>query len=301
MGAKYTQYGQEIVIKCPYCSDKQGYHHKHLYVNVTKKKFVCFLCREGGPLSKLLKDFPEAVPKLDALEISAFLNDKFSRNDPPIGRRYFFQEGCKYLIDRIRCDDTQTKEAFSFLKRRGISIQQIDEYELCISDSWPRRVIFPSMNRSETEWDYYVGRLSALGPHSVGPKWRNPPSSEGFDNGAALFGMHRFYYGTTNPLVIVEGPIDAIACDGLALLGKQHTNEKIRRILNLMPETIIVALDVDARKEAISLYKKLNSVVNTYIVSNYGDASDVGELMENGYSVERVRALLMKNARKLID
>ncbi|MGC8694768.1 MAG: hypothetical protein ACP5RI_04095, partial [Candidatus Micrarchaeia archaeon] len=56
----------EIIIKCPYCGDKNDQKHRltghyHLYINVDTGLFHCFLCGAEGNLKKLIFDHKDKL------------------------------------------------------------------------------------------------------------------------------------------------------------------------------------------------------------------------------------------------
>lgn len=293
---RYLKYGNEIVISCPYCGDKKGrYHHKHLYINIHNGKFICFLCGKGGAFAQLTKDHPQLVSKLINIEIASFVEEK--TREIKKEKEIVFQTSCTKLLPTPvnRSKTIEELEALAYLAKRGIPPNLIIEYGLALSKNWKERIIFPCMSHQKKAWDYYMGRLYKRG----GPKWRKPHNSEGLDKSLALFGLQNFYRREQSIVIITEGPIDAIACRGVALLGKKATALQLRTILELFPKEIVIALDKDAQKEAKELSRKLRSVVQTSIVSAYSKYNDPGGLLEKGYTQKEVMSFILGSRVKV--
>ena len=143
------------------------------------------------------------------------------------------------------------KEAFNYLKKRGISQEIIDKYQigLCVEGEYSGRIIVPSFNK-KGELNFFVSRSwdtkSKL-------KYKNPEAAKDF----LIFNESLIDF--KKDIYIVEGVFDSFFLDNsIALLGKFINDNMWEKLYTNAKKDIIICLDGDAYDDAKKLYDKLN-------------------------------------------
>ena len=137
------------------------------------------------------------------------------------------------------------KHALNFLKKRGITKIDLQKYKLgfCDDGIYSNRVIVPSYDDSGI-LNYFVGR-SFMGDNM---KYKNPNVSRDiipFD----------WFIAWSYPIVLCEGVFDAmsIRTNAIPMLSKKPSKSLLRKIFEKQVNTIYIALDNDAKKDAYNL------------------------------------------------
>jgi DNA primase len=122
----------------------------------------------------------------------------------------------------------------------------------------------------EGKLNYYIAR--DMFPNSK-MKYKNPPMSKD----VVVFEL---FINWNEPIVLCEGVFDAIAIkkNTIPLLGKFPSKSLIQRIVQERVKHIYIALDSDARKDAVKLVSFFNQFgITAYIVDiNEKDPSELG-------------------------
>ena len=104
-------------------------------------------------------------------------------------------------------------------------------------------------------------------------KYKNPPMSK--DTVA-----FELFINWNEPIVLVEGVFDAITIrnNSIPLLGKFPSKTLVKRLVEKQVKKIYVALDEDAKKDAVKLSKFLMDYgISTYLLEMNGkDPSELG-------------------------
>ena len=134
---------KEILIKCPYCNDKNDeYHmktgHFHMYINVDNGSYHCFLCNKSGhDIKQFIRENKSKFSTEDIIILSKlYYFDTSSnknyvttiiKNDNNIKQYidYFYNEfktkqGLDYLYKRIYIKENDNKEYLTFLIKNKI-------------------------------------------------------------------------------------------------------------------------------------------------------------------------------------
>ena len=270
---KFQKRGDEYICSCPWCGDVGNeYHHKHFSVNVKLRVFKCWICGRAGNLDRLKREHPEIIRVLRGLEIKAYVESKQVHTRKAPEERATLKEA-KLLSGKIKFSVKQ--EAIAYCRLRGMSDNVIKDTRVVWSPVWKNRIIFPCYENGE--YVYYTGRLF----RGSGAKWRVPSKTEkGIIPGMEVVYRIDEFDKPDLTISICEGVFDALATNGIALLGKKISNIQIRKILNLQPKKLIIAFDVDAQKEAEELYKKLRYVIPTEIIFPPNGHKDWGETLK---------------------
>ena len=139
----------------------------------------------------------------------------------------------------------------------------------CSSGGYSNRIIVPSYDE-DGKLNYFVAR--DMFPNSKF-KYKNPPMSKdtvGFE----------MFINWKEPIVLVEGIFDAITIrnNAIPLFGKFPSKTLIKRLVEKKVKIIYVALDEDAKKDAVKLTKFLMDYgIETYLLNMKDkDPSELG-------------------------
>ena len=254
---------------CPFCN-----HHKpKLEVNFTENKkgynpFQCWVCGKKGKtirsLFKALKVSPDKFIELGKLvKTGSHVEEVIVEN---------IVELPKEFIPLLPDDKTiKWKQAYYYLKSRGITNDDIIKYNIgyCTFGRYQNMIIIPSYDKDGT-LNYFTGRSFEPDPFV---KYRNPECSRDII-------PFELFINWDSPLVLCEGPFDAIAIkrNAIPLLGKNIQSSLLKRIVQSTVEKIYIALDTDAMKQSLKHCEYLiNQGKEVYLVELDGkDPSDLG-------------------------
>ena len=254
---------------CPFCN-----HHKpKLEVNFTENKkghnpWHCWVCGKKGKtikgLFKLLKAPSDKFIELSKLvKTGNQVEEVIVQNVVELPKEFtpFFPD-----------DKTiKWKQAYYYLKSRGITDDDIIKYNIgyCDFGRYQNMVIIPSYDKDGI-LNYFTGRSFEQDPFI---KYRNPECSRDII-------PFELFINWDSPLVLCEGPFDAIAIkrNAIPLLGKNIQSNLLKRIVQSTVKKIYIALDTDAIKQALKHCEYLlNQGKEVYLVELDGkDPSDLG-------------------------
>jgi len=226
---------------CPFCK-----HHKpKMEVNFTENKkghnpWHCWVCNtRGKTIPGLLKKM-EAYDKIEEakklIPQGSFVEDVVVKNDLFLPKEY------TPFIDKPT--SLMARHALAYLKNRGVTIEDMIKYHMgyCESGEYRNMVIIPSYN-SNGNLNYFTARSFEKDPYR---KYKNPSVSRDI----VPFEM---FINWNSPLVLCEGPFDAIAIkrNAIPLLGKNIQTNLMKKIVSSKVEKIYIALDSDALKASL--------------------------------------------------
>ena len=174
----------------------------------------------------------------------------------------------KSLVDN---NDIVARHAKAYLKSRNINIDDIIKYNIgyCDSGRYANMVIIPSYD-ANGNLNYFTGRSFEKDPYV---KYRNPEVSRDII-------PFELFINWDSPLVLCEGPFDAIAIkrNAIPLLGKNIQQNLMKKIVTSKVGKLYIALDTDARKQALKFAEYfMNQGKEVYLVELEGkDPSDMG-------------------------
>ena len=263
----YEMKGGEHAFHCPFCN----HHKKKLQVNFETQKWHCWVCNKGGyKVGILLRKInaPKEIIK-DALK---YLNEyvSYSKDKDEI-TKYQVSLPKHYKPMWLKTNDPLYRNAMIYLKRRGIGVREILRYSIgyCDGGSYSNRIIVPSYD-GEGKLNYFIAR--DMFPDS-NFKYKNPPMSK--DTVA-----FELFINWNEPIILCEGVFDAISIrkNVIPLLGKFPSKTLVKRLIEKKVKTIYVALDEDAKKDAVKLSKFLMDYgITTYLLEMNGkDPSELG-------------------------
>jgi DNA primase len=263
----YQMKNGESAFHCPFCN----HHKKKLQINTETQKWHCWVCNKGGyKIGILLRKIN--APKNIISEVLRILGDYRGVSKEQ-------EEVTKYDVSLPKCykplwektDDPLHKNAMYYLKKRGIGGKEILRYSIgyCSSNGYSNRIIVPSYD-ADGKLNYFIAR--DMFPNSS-MKYKNPPMSK--DTVA-----FELFINWNEPVILCEGVFDAITINknAIPLLGKFPSKTLVMRLIEKRVKKIYVALDEDAKKDAVKLSKFLmDNGIETYLLDmNDKDPSEIG-------------------------
>ena len=267
LGISYQMKNGEHAFHCPFCN----HHKKKLQVNFDTQKWHCWVCNKGGhKIGILLRKLN--APKQIISEVLKILGDYRGISKDK-------EEKTEYNVSLPQCykplwkksDDPLYKNAIHYLRQRNIGSVDILRYSIgyCSSNGYSNRIIIPSYD-ADGKLNYFIAR--DMFPNSKF-KYKNPPMSKD----TVCFEL---FINWNEPIVLVEGVFDAIAVRNnvIPLLGKFPSKTLVKRLVEKKVKKIYVALDEDARKDAVKLSKFLMDYgIETYLLNMKDkDPSELG-------------------------
>ena len=263
----YQMKNGEYAFHCPFCN----HHKKKLQINTETQKWHCWVCNKGGyKIGILLRKIN--APKNIISEVLKILGDYRGVSKDK-------DEVTKYDVSLPQCykplwkpsEDPLYKNAIHYLKGRNIGSIDILRYSIgfCSSNGYSNRIIIPSYD-ADGKLNYFMAR--DMFPNSKF-KYKNPPMSKdtvGFE----------MFINWKEPIVLVEGIFDAIAIrnNAIPLFGKFPSKTLVMRLAEKQVKKVYVALDEDAKQDAIKLSKFLMDYgIKTYLLDMKDkDPSELG-------------------------
>lgn len=253
---------------CPFCN-----HHKpKLEINFTENKqgnnpWHCWVCNKQGKTLRSLFKQVKASPEQFS-ELKKLVKTGAEVQEVVVEHVLSLPKELKSLVDN---NDIVARHAKAYLKSRNINIDDIIKYNIgyCDSGRYANMVIIPSYDASGN-LNYFTGRSFEKDPYV---KYRNPEVSRDII-------PFELFINWDSPLVLCEGPFDAIAIkrNAIPLLGKNIQQNLMKKIVTSKVEKLYIALDTDARKQALKFAEYfMNQGKEVYLVELEGkDPSDMG-------------------------
>jgi len=259
--------------KCPFCT-----HHKNkleISLRTTAKRenfWHCWVCgAKGKTLLTLFKKIKAPQDKINELNILIVPSKK--QEHVEIGALELPKEFISLsspVEDKIA--QIEAKHALKFLKKRNITQNDVIKYNIgfCKEGKYEFRVIVPSYD-AEGRLNYFIAR-DYKEPSLQ--KYKNPPASAKDVIGFEL------YINWDAPIILVEGIFDALTIkrNVIPLFGKVLHSKLMQKLVKSSVDRIYIALDNDARKDALKQAETLMSYgKEVYLVEMEGkDANEIG-------------------------
>ena len=261
--------------KCPFCT-----HHKNkmeISLRTTEKHenfWHCWVCgAKGKTLLALFKKIKAPASKIDELNILVVPNKTYKTKEQGIlelPKEFIsFGDHEKFITDRVA--QIESKHAFRFLRQRGITADDIIKYGIgfCKEGPYAERVIIPSFDELG-RINYFIARSYKESER----KYKNPPVAAKDAIGFEL------YINWDAPIILVEGIFDALTIkrNVIPLFGKVLHDKLMKKLVESSVNRIYIALDNDARKDALKQAETLMSYgKEVYLVEMEGkDANEIG-------------------------
>lgn len=251
LGKSKRTSGNNYAFECPFC-----HHHKpKLEVNMvpnTKNEnfWHCWVCNaKGKTLVGLFKKIEVAAEKMAELKSMFKYADKDDTQDTSV-TKIELPEEYKPLVKLSR-SDIVAKHALAYLKKRGITKEDILKYNIgyCESGRYSNMIIIPSYDK-DYNLNYFIGRSFEKEPSR---KYDSPKCNKN-----AIIGLEAFINWNV-PVILCEGIFDAIAIkrNVIPLFGKTIPKALMMQLVQPNVKTVYVALDKDAQKDALRYTEEL--------------------------------------------
>ena len=254
---------------CPFCN-----HIKpKLEINFTENSegnnpWHCWACdKKGKKLVQLFKLIDTPSEKIS--ELKTYLKSNTNYNVISSTEKIHLPKEYISLINPS--NSIMAKHAMAYLKKRNINECDIIKYNLgyCEKGIYTNRIIIPSYDENGN-LNYFTARSF----EKTNPiKYKNPNSSRNII-------PFEFFINWDLPLVLCEGPFDAIAIkrNVIPLLGKNIQSSLMKKIVMSSVSKIYIALDKDAQKQALNFCQQLmNEGKEVYLVDMHDkDPSEMG-------------------------
>ncbi len=286
----YSQSGNELIFKCPFCN----HHKKKLSVNVSKNAAKCWVCAWSTPnLTRIIKRLGDYQQNQQWNELCGIV--EIAEYDKIFQESEIFDEPEQILSLPDEFQTLCTKKnsltslkARRYLKERGITSSDIYRWKLgyTVSGEYEGRIIVPSFN-NDGKVNYFVGRRYDDNPWA---KYKNPDASKDIV-------FNELYVDYSSDVVLVEGVFDAIKAENaIPLLGSTlKENSKLFKQLIKEDPAIYIALDPDAERKAEKLIKDLLNYDAEVYKINIPTNKDVGDMSHEEFSYFKSEAKLIKD------
>lgn len=287
----------QLQYDCPACSEEKGLvkgdGKGNLEINYKRGVFRCWACYDtnnmGGTLYKLIKRYGS----LQNLKDYELINPNITEKIETVSEILTLPEGFTPIIG---CAPTTFRygEVMRYLKERGITNDIIEKYHMGFTTigDYANRIIIPSYNLNY-ELDFFVGR--AFMPW-VKPKYLNPKIEK------TLIHFNESLIKWDSTIYLVEGPFDGIVVpNSIPMLGKVISNKLLYDLQYKSTGLVVILLDGDAYKDAVKLYKKLNTLnlYNRVRIIQLGEDWDIS-LVKQKLGLKGVFNVL-SSAHKLLE
>jgi len=269
----------QISFDCPVCSYdvkglEKGDGKGNLEVNYRHHVYKCWACSEThethGTINKLVRKYGARHHiKKYRLLIPDNIRPKHENTHTITGLPREFTP-----LD-INRQDTEYQKAITYLNKRNIDLNLIKKFNIGYANSgdyWGR-IIFPSYDE-DNEINYYLGRsydkYSKL-------KYKNPEVSKM----EIIFNEGKINWDSN--IYLVEGVFDHIAIpNSIPMLGKVLNDVLFKKLIDKAESKVIIVLDYDAKKDALKLYKRLNSarLRNRVLIVDMPDGFDIADVYQ---------------------
>lgn len=272
----HTGSGKEVHFNCVNCDDTR---HR-MYVNLSTGKVYCHNCGYSSDLTGLIQlvtgeNYGKSLLILKDIQGNTFLPENvnehllsrmFIGSIEPVKRGISLPD--EYIPLNPYKTNLSTKRAIRYLHSRGITDKQIVKHNFgfCIDGDYKNRIIIPIyMNEELRFWvaraTNSVEKLKEKSPHNEDYQISKSEVIFNLDNAVRL----------NQSIVISEGIFDALSWGsiGISLLGKSLYKEQLNHILDYkdkITQGVYIALDYDAKKEAVNIAKQLSEYFDTFIV-----------------------------------
>ena len=259
--------------KCPFCT-----HHKNkmeISLRTTPKRenfWHCWVCGAKGKtiltLFKKIKAPQDKIAELNILIVPSKKEEHIAQGALELPKEFIS------LSDEVenKIAQIEAKHALKFLKKRGITQDDVIKYNIgfCKEGKYEYRVVIPSYD-SLGKLNYFIAR-DYKEPSLR--KYKNPPASAKDVIGWEL------YINWDAPIILVEGIFDALTIkrNVIPLFGKVLHDKLMKKLVESSVNRIYIALDADARKDALKQAEQLMSYgKEVYLVEMEGkDANEIG-------------------------
>lgn len=295
----YKYYGNpvsDISICCPFCVDRGAgdpdtKFHLNVHLDADKQVVHCFRCGYSASWIQFIITYSgvtywQAIGELYVTprvrsDLSEHIKEKFTQ--PIISTSSKSTLPYDFRLLEVSDKTRLAKVAKNYLRRRGFGKAVWKRYSLGIADSIGYRVIIP------IEDGYWQAR--ALYSY-ITPKYINPVT----EARGVLFNSRALEIYAE--VVICEGFFSAISVgdNAIALIGKEPTTEKIRRLVKSSCDVYIIALEANAFNTMQRLADALSRAGKrvSFWVYETGDPADSVPSSKVSYDLKTKLSMLLE-------
>ena len=264
---KISRDNLEISVRC--VDEKCGKPGKSkLCIRLDNEVFHCWVCGfKGRGIAKLVCRVNKSKGKEYTEKFGGIKN--FSKPEEPEDPEILLPEDWKILMTSLK--DPNAKEIYRYAKTRGFTDGLLWRFRCGYSYNrkWSRRLLIPSFD-CEGNLNYLTGRAIDQ------DNWLRYVN-ESLPKQKIIF--NEIDLDFTNPLTLVEGPLDLIKCpsNSTCLLGSALNENSIlfyKIVKNRTP--IVLLLDNDAKQKAMKIAKLLSSY-SIDVRLNFPNDGDIGD------------------------
>ena len=241
---KHYENHQQISYDCIECDEDK--HKGNLEINYGLHVYKCWACGISGPLGKLIDLYGnkkhKKVYKLFQPEDLKPKEKKKEKLKLPKSFTLFKDSSNIYPV---------RKQAYNYLKSRGITDEIIEKYNIgfCDDGSFSGRIIIPSYDK-EGELNYFIAR--SWDPRTKA-KYKNPTA----EKDKIIFNESLIDW--KKDITLVEGAFDSVFVpNSIAMLGKHLSELLFETLYKKAKKNIIIATDGDAWEAGLRIYNELN-------------------------------------------
>ena len=252
--AKLSNAGLNASVWCPICNEQEN--KKKLVIQTETLLVHCWKCGyKSKTIFHLIKKYKSEFLHefLTEYKFGEFISDKEIKISEEI---LMLPDGFVLLAEQVpnlENSDLSVRKAVNYLFSRGLTLEDFWYFKLGIatkSKEYEKRIIIPSFD-FDGNLNFFTSRAYT---QIFGPKYLNPI----FHRENTIF--NEINIDWSKELTIVEGPFDLIKVNenSTCLLGKELNSDSLlfqKIIKNKTP--ILVAIDADAKNDAIKIAKKL--------------------------------------------
>ena len=268
LGKSHKKARDNYAFHCPFCNHRKPKLEINMHTNEEGKNFwECWVCQTRGTTVRSLL-YQLKTPKESAVEILSYV---------PKGGSIEYKNlsileipGEYQPLHNASSSSVVANIVKKYLYDRGLTDNDFIKYSIgyCTTGDYGGRVIIPSYNGSN-QLNFFVARTYDGNYY----KYKNPEASKDI-----IFFENLINWNA--PIILCEGVFDAIAIrrNVIPLLGKSISTSLYKKLITSPLTDIYVALDTDARDQAISMSEKLlNQGKRVFLVDLPGkDPSEMG-------------------------
>ena len=239
-----------------FTENKKGHNPWHCWVCNTRGKTIPNLLKKVEAYDKI-EEAKRLIPQ------GSFVEEVIIKNNLFLPKEYI------PFIDKP--NSLMARHALTYLKVRGVTREDMIKYHMgyCEDGEYQNMIIIPSYDINGN-LNYFTARSFEKNPYR---KYKNPSVSRDI----VPFEM---FINWNSPLVLCEGPFDAIAIkrNAIPLLGNNIQSKLMKKIVTSTIQKIYIALDTDAMKKALKFAQDfINQGKEVYLVELQGkDPSEMG-------------------------
>jgi DNA primase len=253
---------------CPFCNHRKPKLEINMITDDEGRNFwECWVCKSRGQsIYSLIKQLK--LPKAEAQEILKYIKKgkKFEYKNEEVVE---LPEEYQHLYSASKTSVIANKIR-KYLYERGLTDNDFIKYNIgyTTSGDYGGRIIIPSYTSSNI-LNYYVARTY----EGAYFKYKNPEASKDIIFFENLINWNQ-------PIILCEGAFDAIAIrrNAIPILGKSISPSLMKKLITSKVEDIYIALDEDAKKDALEIASKLLNLGKRVFLVNLEqkDPSEMG-------------------------